>query len=125
MQRQGRVRRFGAGLLVAFVVSLAVVVVVLVVSTSPDEARSARRPPRLGSPTATVVAESAGDFAVPSLALFDAPSGDRAVRPADGGPDVPVTVVEERDGTVVVSGDGLSDGLRVQLGAYVGLGQDR
>lgn len=34
-------------------------------------------------------------------------------------------VVEERDGTVLVSGDGLSDGLRVQLGAYVGLGQDR
>ena len=125
MQRQGRGRRFGTGLLVAFLASLASVVVVLAVSASPDEARSERRPPRLEAPTATVVAEPAGNFAVPTLALFSTPSGEHAVRPANGGAEVPVQVVEEQDGTMIVSGEGLSGGLRVQLGAYVGLGQDR
>lgn len=120
MKGQGRRRQFSTVLLVSFLASIAVVAAFLVFSTTPDEARAERRPPRLAAPTAAVIAAPApagSKYLVPALALFKVAAGGYEVHPASGGA-LRVQVLEQRDGAVLIAGDDLTDNLHVLLGRY-------
>ncbi|MBM9459725.1 hypothetical protein JK386_07400 [Nocardioides sp. zg-536] len=119
MQRSRRRWRFPSLLLGAFVLSVVVVVVACALATSPREAADQRRAPELPPPTATLRAGT-GDpqqLLAPALALF-LNEGQMTVQPAAGGPAVPVTAGPSADGWVPVSGEGLTEGLRVRLRSY-------
>ncbi len=96
------------------------VVAACVLTTSPREVAAQRRAPSLPPATAELRPGPEG-LEAPVLAIFDR-DGTATVRPADGGPAVPVAVGTAREGWVRVSGEGLVPGDTLLLQPYDDLG---